>query len=159
MKYGCWQLDFICINESKLIFANTFIYSYCNIIFFYFSLFHSIYNLLYVIPFILFLLLLKFHLYLNGHTIFIPFEFMFCQFLEWLMDFQFPFLLFFFYFFSFSQFPLFFRWLSYCLYLKLFQWVHVKVLAKLEILESNAVCYYVTMESNSFVSFTLVGLF
>jgi hypothetical protein len=50
VKYGCWQFDFICINESKLIFANTFIYSYCN---FFFSLFHSIYNLLYVIPFIL----------------------------------------------------------------------------------------------------------
>jgi hypothetical protein len=37
--------------------------------------------------------------------------------------------------------------------------VHVKVLAELEILEFNAVCYYVTMESNPFVSFTLVGLF
>jgi hypothetical protein len=64
-----------------------------------------------------------------------------------------------FYFFSFLRFPLFSRWLFDCLYLKPFQWVHVKVLAELEILESNAVCYYVTMESNPFVSFTLVGLF
>ena len=55
VKYGCWQFDFICINESKLIFANTFIYCYCNIYIYIlnFSLFHSIYNLLYVIPFIL----------------------------------------------------------------------------------------------------------
>ena len=64
-----------------------------------------------------------------------------------------------FYFFSFLRFPLFSRWLSDCLYLKPFHWVHVKVLAELEILESNAVCYYVTMEPNPFVSFTLVGLF
>ena len=62
-------------------------------------------------------------------------------------------------FFSFLWFPLFSRWLSNCLYLKPFQWVHVKVLAELEILESNAVCYYVTIESNPFVSFTHVGLF
>ena len=139
VKYGYWQFDFICINESNLIFANTFIYSYCN---FFFLIF------LYFIPFIIYYM--SFHLYLNGHTIFIPFEFMFCQFLEWLIDFQFsfwirkfPFLLFFFISFHFLQFPLFSRWLSDCLYLKLFQWVYVKVLAELEILESNAVCYYV----------------
>ena len=44
LKCGCWQFDFICINESKLIFANTFIYAYCNIVFWIF---------LYFIPFIL----------------------------------------------------------------------------------------------------------
>jgi hypothetical protein len=36
-------------------------------------------------------LYVSFHLYLSGHTIFIPFQFMYRQFLEWLMDFQFPF--------------------------------------------------------------------
>ena len=53
-------------------------------------------------------LYVSFHLYLTGHTIFIPFEFMFCQLLEWLMDFQFPFLLFFFisfHFWDFHYFP------------------------------------------------------
>ena len=49
-------------------------------------------------------LYVSFHLYLNDHTIFIPFEFMFCQFLEWLMDFQFPFLLFLFISFHFCDF-------------------------------------------------------
>ena len=47
-----------------------------------------------------------------------------------------------FYFFSFLRFPLFSRWLFDCLYLKPFQWVHVKVLAELEILD---LMRYVTM--------------
>jgi hypothetical protein len=60
LKFSCWQFDFIHINESKLIFANAFIYSYCNIVFLIF---------LYFIPFIIYYM--SFHLYLNSHTIFI----------------------------------------------------------------------------------------
>ena len=141
VKYGCWQFDFICINESKLIFANTFIYSYCNIIFFFFSLFHSIYNLLYVIPFILKWPYNIYSIRIYVLSIFGMDNGLSISFLNSKITF-FVVFFFFFNFFSFLRFPLFSQWLSDCLYLKLFQWVHVKVLAKLEILESNSVCYY-----------------
>ena len=128
------------------------------IFFFNFSLFHSIYNLLYVIPFILKWPYNIYSIWIYVLSIFGMVNGLSISFLNSKITF-FVVFFFFFNFFSFLRFPLFSQWLSDCLYLKLFQWVHIKVLAELEILESNAVCYYVTMESNSFVSFTLVGLF
>ena len=108
------------------------------IFFFNFSLFHSIYNLLYVIPFIL-----KWPYNIYSIRIYVLSIFGMVNRLSiFFLNSKISFFVVLFYFFSFFAISFIFP-MAFWLFVSETLSVYVKVLAELEILESNAVCYYV----------------